>query len=78
MKKIPAKYRKFVYGTAAVVSVALLFGYVTPNQISDIAKAVTQVLLIFSSVLALNNVTPDEPKPTPEEGEYEPFGNESP
>ena len=58
---IPAKYRKTVYVVAsALIGGALLFGVVTPDQISAATDNAVKIAGLLSALLALANVTPDQ------------------
>jgi len=59
---ITAAWRKRIYTITAVVMAGMLaFGIVTPEQLNDSVSNAVALLGSLAAVLALVNVTPDEP-----------------
>ena len=65
LQKVPYKWRRAIYGFAAALTAGLfVFGVASPEQFSaqvDLwVKVIGDLVLLFSTIMALANVTPPE------------------
>jgi hypothetical protein len=58
--KIPAKYRKALYGaTTAALVVMVALGVITPSEVSQSVNQAVRIVSMLATVLALFNVNPE-------------------